>query len=298
MYVIGEQITLPSEDPLAYQVDWRHRIATAVCRESGHRLPRSLPRDEYLLEYTSFLRQEPAKREPDSVYAQAVSWYANGVRHAIESLLITAGTYDEITQVLNVSKPALLAYMKIFFDVRDDTGAAPNAVLNVRFNHAPPDDTRALILRNAALAGGFSLLKSMLSTNSSTPIDLTDSAALRTLVNEEFARRLLSGRMSPADLSRVIAAQAQLEKLKLDSGQSDKELRDVKALLKSVIELTAPKRLESDTATSLDDVKKYHDRVVAFQNVTKEGLADSGIESAVKQWGQVAATNIAQTMPG
>jgi hypothetical protein len=235
--VNGTLIITPSEDPVAYGLDWRAAVAAACPEGLPAGTPAAIHRDQHLKRYLAHLRyraRHPLSGEP-AVFDRISAWRASATGRILEAYLLTVASYADIGARLGLLETDVQTYERLFYSVRDEAGkpvAAVLARLRSELQDVAPDR-----LKQAALTAGLAGLTSILAANS-------DTDDLGALVDFELRRRLVAGVLQTRDLvqlQRNATIRAQVEA----ASQSPTEPVQVMArTMQAMLDFTAPKMVE------------------------------------------------------
>lgn len=304
MRVATQLITTPADDGLTFDLDWRDRVAQAVCTTSDgteRRLPRTLAKDKPLKQYVAHLRSKAktaALRQGQAmtVYDRISGWHTDDtIKGLVQALLLTGASYKELaTEVLGgieVKAQDLQMYQDVFFNIRDDHEGKVRVGVVVRIcaqmnadrggdrGGVAPD---GMLLKRAAITGGLPLLKNVLGcerTDSAQSGDGDDERdRLEQLVNTELTKRVLASDMRTGDLSRLAAMRTAHEKMLHETGQKQKADNEAIQLLTQIMGLMAPHMIpQTKTEDEMAaETKAIQSKLLAEQNVRDQSIADNG----------------------
>jgi len=139
MKISGQTIVTPLDDPMVYEVDWRHRVARALY-DADPIAP--LARDPVVRDLVSHFRyraKRPLDRDLPRPLDRITRWHDQTTGRIIEAYLLTNATYEEIGVALGLDADEVKRYGELFYDVRDPQGRPLNGVLT-RLRAELPDE--------------------------------------------------------------------------------------------------------------------------------------------------------------
>ena len=216
-------IITPTDDPIGYQLDWRHRIA-----EAAEKMLPAMGRDPDLKACYQHLHQRPNPQ-----FDRITAWRNTMTGQLLEAYLVTGSPVEAIAEELGLDAGDVRLYCKIFWAIRD-TGDMPLKGVLMRLRASlprePGDDDR---LVRAALLGGLEGLRGQTGAR--------DHGDLRAIVEQELTRRVVAGELKTGDLIRLRSHDLMLRKIELDSRDGQQQNQDATRLLLDLLGQTAPR---------------------------------------------------------
>ncbi|MCE9614823.1 MAG: hypothetical protein K8T26_11140 [Lentisphaerae bacterium] len=201
MKIGATTVLTPGDDPLAFELDWRMRLARAIvsARASGRfSLTRCDDDVRQAVRYLEHRASHPVNL-PEAPHDRVLVWSTTMTGAMIEALLLTVLAFEEIGLRLNLAASDVRLYSRLMCDTRDDGGRArPEILARVKLELQGAAATPGIQLKRMALHGGAELLDQMVGTTGQ-PVDL-----LR-LVDNELTRRVVTNELTSGDLIRLQA---------------------------------------------------------------------------------------------
>ena len=204
MIINGQTVITPKDDPAAYELDWRYRVAVAGTAGKSNRIPFLLCEDNELQRCVAHIRYRGIHPFKDGdilmVHDRVLGWRDQSTGRLLEAYLLTSEPSDKIAGELGLSTGDVALYEKLFFNVRGPDGAVlPGVLVRLRSEIANEPD-EAGRLKRAALRGGVRLLRQLTQSVGDGAGD-----ALTNLVEQELTCRLVTGQLSSRDLTKLQA---------------------------------------------------------------------------------------------
>jgi hypothetical protein len=222
-----------------------------------------------------------AKGVRDS-YAKVEGWQANVTLNGVlRALLLTEADYETIAADLPGLLPEMVRlYEQSFFNVRTDDGVLrPIHLLRIRFAAGPgnADDTAAMLMK-AALSGGYSLVKGLWMGGGAGAAESTAGVvkATKALIERELARRVLAGRLGTRDLLNIRQVQIEAERHERDMHSESSDAATAWGVVKSIMELTAPKMVPPARADAQAAQQALLNRRTVERQIAAQPAQDRG----------------------
>lgn len=298
MRIGTDTVSTPAEDPAAYPLDWRLRIARLL---SDGRRVNPIPGDRCVGGWLRFLRTRRMDRADRELHERALALRESAPLAALlDALLLTEADYAMIAADLpGLSPEVVQLYEQSLFNVRTDAGELrPLHLLRLRFEADLHDaDDMPAMLKKAALAGGYAFVKAMWPSGSAGDVQPAANlvATTKALIERELTRRVLSGRMETRDLLRMKQVQIETERLQHEQHSVQSGADEAWQLVRGILELTAPKLPlppKGDTKAANDAL---HNRLASEQRIATQPVQDGGAYAAAAKLNERHRAQSAQT---
>lgn len=253
MNINDQEILTPFDDPIAYQLDWRHLVVLAAYDRKTDivTIPFKLWCDDDLRRYAMYIRYRARRPQDDDVvpprHTRLAQWHQHTTGRLVGAYLVTNATYAQIATDLGLDADEIRLYGSLFDDVRDQQGRPIAGVLTRLRAEMAANQATDPLRRTALMAGLPGLRAALDSVQAEEPQELLDR-----LVESELTRRVMSGQMRTAELARLQASTNLRQRL--DAQQSpDRQSTEVMKLAMEIIGVTAPHMLRIEqTAAELE----------------------------------------------
>jgi hypothetical protein len=274
MKINQQTIQTPLDDPITYNLEWRHRVAVAAYDPVADRvqIPPRLANDHDLRDYAAHVRSRSrhplGERDPPRPFDRIELWHGQPTGRLVTAYLLTAATYPEIATDTGLAEEELRLYGRLFFDVRDQQGQRLRGVLTrLRMEMADLVGAGDTLMRTALTAGLTGLRTALGAVEAVGPHDLVGC-----LVEQELARRVVSGRMRDADLIRLQANGVMRERIAAQTQGGGHEVQETMEMALGMLRLTAPHMVSTDQTA-----EKMVATTTAIKGRIESQLAASGM---------------------
>lgn len=259
MKVNQETIITPMDDPVAYALDWRHRVAMAahVAETDKVAIPVRLAKDHDLRDYAAHIRfrhRHPmSNAETPRPFDRVVQWHGQATARLVAAHLVTPATCQDIASDLGLTAEDVQVYGRLFHDVRDPQDRPIRGVLARLRMDAAGNPANVDALMRTALTAGVTGLRTALGT----VVAHNDCDFVDRLVEQELARRVMTGRMQDRDLIRLQANALLRERIAVEAQSGNRDDVEGVRWAMELLGATAPhmvrvqKTAEELSATSL-----------------------------------------------
>lgn len=255
-------IVTPVDDPIGFQLDWRHRVATAA-----ERMLPLMGRDPDLKAVYQHLHVRP-----NPAVERITGWHGTITGQLVEAYLVTGSPVEAIGVELGLAPEDVRLYGQVFWAIRDARDRPLRGVLmrlRAALPREPRDDDRLI---RAALLGGLEGLRGQTVAR--------DHSDLSTMVEQELTRRVMAGEMKTGDLIRLRSHDLMLRKIELDSRDGQQQDQDATRLLLDLLGQTAPRMKPIDQTPEQIQAADVllRGRIESQRQATGIGAVDAGGE--------------------
>jgi hypothetical protein len=280
---IGDcQIRLPADDPVTFDLDWRHKTATALVNTPGRKqLPEVVRKDSDIRMWRQYLSPRRKIGAKATEYCRQVEgWHDQpAMAGLLEALLLSEASYDQIAgEIGGLDPDAVRLYQAMFFNVRDADGQLNGSLaLHARFaqDQQAGANVPARVTWQRAGLNGLKTLATLLNPNRTPARAKVDP--IDQLVRQELLRRVLTRQMGTREMLLLQQTQVDIERTRLEMSKHVGQDSEAWDLVHNILGLTrpklvAPQKHSEEQLQGLRNVQNTEAKIRASQPPTDRGM--------------------------